>query len=631
MAEETRHWWVGKSDERLGPYSLTTLQQLIVNGKVDADDLVWQRGYESWQRVRDIEELANFSSHREHRSPASTTPKSNQSVSDGQDSVDRDGKTAKRSPARGASKADNGPYLLRHWRGQLSLPLSFWVNNYGLTALIIFTVSIVISDFAFVDSRGEIAALLVFFILLFATTVWQIVGVWRSAENHIAGGGSGFWGRTAQALCILGAFSAAGQYLQVSDTYTEYVRIVFGADDYSDYELRLLEGGTDIEISGAIGFGLADQLEDMLDGNPRVSVVHLNSHGGRIAEARRIREVISQPWRGLNTYTSTECLSACTIAFLGGSRRFLNESARLGFHRYQFPGLSDTDFEDAINVEREYMLGQGIQASFVSKATHALADDMWFPSNAELIKSGFVHEISLAQEFARSGTPVGNDGDGQADDLVAQMEREWESNELFRVFRLVEQDSPGIKAQFLQIARNAQQNGESWEEAYLKANELGRQFGAEQAMQYFGRAQDKVLLAAIRIFTNVLEQMLSEPGDACYTWMFGGAATPHSYSDSQIAELMVVMGDLVESAIVDPAPTLNALESDLALEELISLFEKREGAEALQDLALMADTVDTLVERRRVCKVAIALYETALAMDSQDGANVLRVLFNEGG
>ena len=409
MTSDKTHWWVGKDGQRLGPYSLTKLQQLVGAGELTPSDLVWRDGFDGWKRADEVAGLlappplpTDYTATTDEelecpirtpelddsKAPVDPIPKAPTTISD---------------PATPA-KSRNQSYIARHWNGHLSLPVSYWINLYVLSVLLVVSFNFMLDDSEIGDTRLEIAGLLGLIIALLPITVWQIVGVWRSAENYIKRGRPIFWARAAQTLCVLGVLGTALEYMQYAEGYSEMAQIVFGVDDYSDFNLRLLDDASELEISGAIGFGLADEFEQMLRANPDVSIIRLNSHGGRIAEARRIREIISRAERKLATFTSTECVSACTVAYLGGESRYLKETARLGFHRPQFPGFSDADLEDDIAAEREYMLTHGIDESFVQKATNTLATDMWYPSHEELLRSGFVHQISSGKDFSNAGT-----------------------------------------------------------------------------------------------------------------------------------------------------------------------------------------------------------------------------------
>lgn len=95
-------------------------------------------------------------------------------------------------------------YIIRHWRGDLSLPISFWINlcllsfGYGLAAGVFF-------EYPSLWSRNYIAYCILTYslvILGLGMPLWQLVGVWRSAKKHMDRGGWRLWARTAQVAVI---------------------------------------------------------------------------------------------------------------------------------------------------------------------------------------------------------------------------------------------------------------------------------------------------------------------------------------------------------------------------------------------------------------------------------------------
>src|SRR5205814_3840906 len=96
----------------------------------------------------------------------------------------------------------------------------------------------------------------------------------------------------------------------------ELIQIALRTGPGDRYTLRLLRQNTELEVSGGIGFGLTDEVKRSLDAYPGIQVIHLNSIGGRIAEAQKLRDLIAS--RKLVTYSSQGGLSACFTAFLGG-------------------------------------------------------------------------------------------------------------------------------------------------------------------------------------------------------------------------------------------------------------------------------------------------------------------------
>jgi len=85
-------------------------------------------------------------------------------------------------------------YISRHWRGQLSLVISYWVN--------IVTINILFSLLgSFITNPRIFSVLCGVYIIVF---IWQIVGCWRSATNYIRTTGRRFWARVVQILLVIG-------------------------------------------------------------------------------------------------------------------------------------------------------------------------------------------------------------------------------------------------------------------------------------------------------------------------------------------------------------------------------------------------------------------------------------------
>ena len=96
-----------------------------------------------------------------------------------------------------------GSYLGRHWNGDLSLPVSFWLN--GLVVSLIVNVIIMAVVYGAAAS-GARAALVVYLVLLAAGCaigVWQLIGIWRSAVKHKRHTGRTGWGTAAQVVVVI--------------------------------------------------------------------------------------------------------------------------------------------------------------------------------------------------------------------------------------------------------------------------------------------------------------------------------------------------------------------------------------------------------------------------------------------
>jgi len=235
--------------------------------------------------------------------------------------------------------------VARHWRGELPLWASYWLVVWlGNIAFAILGLGIAK---AFRAESGYnptniFAVIVLTWSSLVVVVTWQLVGVWRSAnkyaQSRARAGLGAFWGRLAQAAVILGAIGNFATFMREgAPQVVEVSGMAFRNDpDVPDYAIRVMRDGTEAEIVGGFKFGLTEDFVKILSASRQISVVHLDSIGGRLGEGEKMFKLIRD--RGLNTYVSSKCLSACTLAFAGGRERFLHRDASLGFHKGTFPG-----------------------------------------------------------------------------------------------------------------------------------------------------------------------------------------------------------------------------------------------------------------------------------------------------
>lgn len=94
-----------------------------------------------------------------------------------------------------------GNYLSRHWRGQLSLPVAFWVN-YIVLGVIYFAIGKIMELNEVGDSAG-----IPFMLILLPIIIWQCVGTWRSAGHR-----GGFWGVAVKGCIAIGILETVVGY-----------------------------------------------------------------------------------------------------------------------------------------------------------------------------------------------------------------------------------------------------------------------------------------------------------------------------------------------------------------------------------------------------------------------------------
>ena len=163
------------------------------------------------------------------------------------------------------------------------------------------------------------------------------------------------------------------------------------------YRLSADMAKKEYSIEGIIDFGISSDFRLLLEQQPGGTRVVLTSQGGSIYEGRGLAVLIQN--HKLDTHVSAECSSACTLAFVGGQRRTLGASAKLGFHQYSMDYLNRHQvlpFHDPVKEqERDSVLMQkrGISKEFADRIFDRLHQDIWYPDHASLLRFGVVHSI----------------------------------------------------------------------------------------------------------------------------------------------------------------------------------------------------------------------------------------------
>jgi hypothetical protein len=285
-------------------------------------------------------------------------------------------------------------FIARHWRGEFSLPRAFWVNHLLLgiaVGLALGAMAVAINLHAVEQPIRWLISLGLTWTVSILFSVWAAIGVWRAATAYRRAG-KRFWGVTAKVTMALGALHLCYTLLFVAIPQgAGFYEIVAGDAGMGAHQFKVLNNGTMLDFSGGISFGTAKEFELMLKSMDNVRTVRLNSNGGRIAEAQKISDLIRA--RGLSTYVSQHCVSACTVIFLGGKQRALNAQAKLGFHQPTFKGMTTFEQRAAIARERARLQNFGLSKDFAERANLAAPSGMWYPEQGELLREHVVTSI----------------------------------------------------------------------------------------------------------------------------------------------------------------------------------------------------------------------------------------------
>jgi len=502
-------------------------------------------------------------------------------------------------------------YFVRHWRGDFPLARSYWVNTFLVTVLLRGFLTGVASAVE-VASQPTVYSLLGVGIwaILFAVTPWQLVGLWRSAANDIVRSRRIFWPRVAQALVVFAAIASVYTvYTQAWPQVTEYLRIALGRDEYQAHTIRVLRQGTELELTGAMPFGLTEELKKHLDANPDIRVIHLNSIGGRVAEARKLRGLIAS--RQLITYSSKGCASACVSAFIGGKIRVLHRDAKLGFHQPSFPGMAANQMTPEIEAEKRDFVKAGVDAGFVQKAFAVPNHELWAPSPQELLQAGVITRISDGSDFAMSEA----DSWGDAKNI---------ENELLKIpiYQTLKAHDPETYNQILTEFQNAPRGGASESELAGRT----RDHLARALQRYLPHASDDSLVDFMKILIDEMNQLGSVSGELCYALLFPQNSGMVDYSRhlaqaTQEAERNA-MAKVIETAATNP----QAIPSEKQVTEDLTAVTSRLVRRYGNDVALLADAQSAAADKTKTCRMTAALYSEVLTLPRGQSANLLRFM-----
>jgi hypothetical protein len=330
-------------------------------------------------------------------------------------------------------------YLRRHWRGDLSLARSFWVNVVLVNlAILLLTASLYEGETGWEPVVLARVTLGLLAFQLFLLTPWQIVGCWRSAGRRTAETGKPLAGALVKGVLVFGLISTVGHLSTESDSYRQLYELALPTPSADPkYTVTILPDKKAIEVRGEFDSGLTAEVRRALQRAPGTTALLLESNGGYVSEGERLGALIER--EGLDTFSFHGCHSACTLAFIGGDRRYLGPAASLGFHQYsgltndpEAQGLLDQQQRQAQRRFRE----RGVSPAFTARMFRAGREDFWYPSHDLLRGAGVIEGILPRSELAARAAPP-SDADAQR----RQMEEELAEYSGFSLLRKYEPEA----------------------------------------------------------------------------------------------------------------------------------------------------------------------------------------------
>ncbi|WP_072387019.1 DUF4339 domain-containing protein [Hyphomicrobium sp. CS1BSMeth3] len=204
-------WYYATDGDAVGPVTLSDLERMARRGQLRREHLVWTASMSGWEPASSIAELWPAPP------PLPPRPQPTPTASQARDAVPSVARPASEEGfqhigVRHVETADSWP--VRHWQGDLPLWKAYWLVGvllsiaYGAPFNAMF---VWLENQPF--SRDQVLTIVLSSLaLLTAVGVWQLVGIWRSAGNHIHstnGDWRRFWSVLARIMCVLGGLKIA--------------------------------------------------------------------------------------------------------------------------------------------------------------------------------------------------------------------------------------------------------------------------------------------------------------------------------------------------------------------------------------------------------------------------------------
>jgi hypothetical protein len=496
-------------------------------------------------------------------------------------------------------------YLLRHWRGECSLAVSYWINGW-VAAIAIVAFALVVS-FAMRGGRQPwlyLAGLLLVWSFVIPVLVWQSVGIWRSAARAKQMQTRQFWPVAAQVMVVLGALANLNVLrVQALPGILDAVAYCRGDPAWGPHGIRVFRGRTEIEVSGPLSWGLARQLQATLAEAPDATVVHLDSIGGRIGVALSIADIVAA--RHLDTYVDHLCASACTLAYLAGQHRWISEYGKLGFHGATLAGagnpIADASFRQS--YER-----YELPADFLDHVFRTPPNELWFPAYAELASAHVTTGLAPDDMFAVSGF-----GPQPTQQIAEQRLLE------LPIYAALQRTDPDWAALMVIWGRTVR-NGETITGFAAEA----RAHVARVALRVLPVAPEDTLRQFANMMLSETETIQRADPEACWRYLHNEQIDLHRFlSPAQLRDELAVSARLLRDATDHPQPRLSPEDSRALLARLISAMrlDGRDPDAALAGLRPGALHVT-------YCAGFDKLISAALAWPRDDGGSPLRALFS---
>lgn len=607
-------WFVSIGNSDAGPFTKSVILEYLANGDLTFDDLCWRDGFPDWIPLGRTLEFAPRGlhspdlSHSIHKlDPPSSAPIGlpyHEEVLDR--NINLNNLTGRDELLSSNPSPPKNNYFTRHWRGELSLPQSYWLNTYLLTlvfALYLFGISS--TDFT-THPKLTASLFISFWVMLVISQIWLSVGIIRSARKYSAKypRKSG-WGAAAMLFTVIGFLSTASAFFQQGiPQITGFSEIISAALHKKEYSTRLLRNLTEIELTGPLDFGVSADLEAILNEYPTLKVLHLNSWGGRLAEADKLKDIVLQ--RKLDTYVGMECQSACVTVFVAGQRRLISKTAVIGLHEPYFPGLDENELAESARETKSFFYSRGIKGETVEKGFSTKHDEMWNPSHEELFASGIATEYAQENDVGLSGIKPSTIDQGL--EFISKIS----------LYAAIKEKYPTDYTKIETILKDGLLKGRSMQEMRVELLPL--------ITSYYGRSIPTASLKSIEDFFNLIadqqEALLKISPSKCVSYI-KAETTGYNVSDlpaALTAREMIVGTEVIRSTGSYSGPLI---EEEAVQESLVKVISQASALLGLAEEEYIKGLSYELDDTKN-CKVFISYFRGLTNASALDKPKLLR-------
>jgi len=501
-------------------------------------------------------------------------------------------------------------YIRKHWRGELSLGVSFWINTILFNILHGFVLEVWTAA-PLIENPVTYAQLTFIYVVLssLSITPWQFVGLWRACNRHVKESGKTFWGGTVQVIVILMFIGVVATLVQTLPFYKDLFRTGFGQDKFANYKVELKNNATVIHVQGQLGFGVSEKVEKILNASPNVKGIILDSSGGWTYEGRELSRLILD--HGLDTYSLKGCYSSCVTAFIAGKTRLFGLGASLAFHRYRGVGNSserDEFIEQEESLDLEMYRKQGVKEEFLSSLFSNPHEDFWYPTTEELLNANVIHGVVNDSVI-----------------LPVKKTNRLEFNDLKKgllgvsAFKSIQRYEPKIWEQILNDINKEIEKGSS----QLEMQHLVVKHMTDIVQKMTSKSSDEALIRLNKILITSLNELVEIEPVLCSRYLF-----PDQYGlinlgkfvkKDTMGALLDALSDIIVDAYEKKVPPIDIPAAEFVIQEVnLKLGRDVEYLE-FKGLRYKAD-------HKKACNAMISLFELILLEERESAGNVLRYI-----